>query len=82
MNARTKIKSLKNLTLPKLRPYQQQVVSDLYRLIKAGHQRCLIVAATGSGKTIIAAQIVYDAVLQGKRVLFVVHREVLIGQTP
>lgn len=81
MNARTQIKSLKNLTLPKLRPYQQQVVSDLYRLIKAGHQRCLIVVATGSGKTIIAAQIVYDTVLQGKRVLFVVHRDVLIGQT-
>ncbi|MFB2920322.1 DEAD/DEAH box helicase [Aerosakkonema sp. BLCC-F2] len=81
MKTETQMKTLKTQNLPKLRDYQKQVISDLNAQIQAGHQRNLIVAATGSGKTIVAAEIVYNAFLKGQRVLFVVHRDVLIQQT-
>lgn len=64
-----------------LRSYQQQVVANTYSHIRSGSKRILIFAPTGSGKTIIATKIVRDAVSRQKKVLFVVHREVLISQT-
>ena len=64
-----------------LRPYQQQVVSGVYRKIRSRQKRILLFAPTGAGKTVIASQIVYDAVTRGRKLLFVVHREILIGQT-
>src|SRR5436190_16146417 len=36
---------------------------------------------TGSGKTVIAAELIRDAVAQGKRVLFLVHRRELVSQS-
>ena len=65
----------------KLRPYQQKVVSGVYNLIRSQRKRILLFAPTGAGKTILSCQIVSDAVSRGKRLLFVVHREILIGQT-
>ena len=62
-----------------LRDYQIKVISDCYRLIKKGEKRILLFAPTGSGKTLIASRVVSDATSRGKKVLFVVHREVLIG---
>ena len=64
-----------------LRDYQQQVIRDTYTLIRQQVRRILIFAPTGAGKTIIATKIVSDAVSRGKRVLFVVHREILVSQT-
>ncbi len=64
-----------------LRPYQQQVISGVYRKIRSQRKRILLFAATGAGKTILASKIAYDAVSRGKRLLFIVHREILIGQT-
>ncbi len=64
-----------------LRPYQQKVVNDTYNCIRQGEKRILIFAPTGAGKTIIITKIVADAVSRGKKVLFVVHREILITQT-
>lgn len=81
MKTQTHSKTLKSQNLPKLRDYQKQVILDLKAQIQAGHQRHLIVAATGSGKTIMAAEIIYNAFLNGQQVLFVVHRDVLIQQT-
>ncbi|NJK27748.1 MAG: DEAD/DEAH box helicase family protein [Coleofasciculaceae cyanobacterium SM2_3_26] len=73
---------LKSATLPRLRDYQVKVKQQLYEEIRKGHQRILVVAATGAGKTVISAAIVYDmASIRGKRVLLVVHRDVLITQT-
>lgn len=46
-----------------------------------GNKRILVVAPTGSGKTLIASQIVAHAVSRARRVLFVVHRDILIAQT-
>ena len=66
---------------PTLRPYQIQVISDVYKQIRQGIKRILIFAPTGAGKTIISAQIIAHAASRGKKILFVVHRSVLIEQT-
>jgi DNA repair protein RadD len=59
--------------MTELRPYQLDVVGEIDR-----HERPLIVAPTGSGKTIIAAEIVRRSV--NKHVLFIAHRRELIHQ--
>lgn len=64
-----------------LRPYQKRLINDLYRALNQGVQRIAFIAGTGSGKTICAAKIVDDAVKSGKRVMFIVHLDVLVGQT-
>ena len=55
---------------PELRPYQQQVIADFNDIIRSGTRRTLLVAPTGSGKTVIAGQIVRDYIDQGKSILF------------
>ncbi|WP_036486839.1 DEAD/DEAH box helicase [Myxosarcina sp. GI1] len=64
-----------------LRNYQKKAVSDTYNLIRQSVKRILLVSATGSGKTLIATKVIFDAVSRNKRVLFVVHRDILIAQT-
>ena len=66
---------------PKLRPYQVQLVNDLYRALNEGHKRVAIIAGTGAGKTIISGQICAHAEDAGKRLMFLVHLDVLVGQT-
>ena len=56
-----------------LRPYQLDVVGEIEL-----HERPLIVAPTGSGKTIIAAEIIRRAA--NKHILFIAHRRELIHQ--
>jgi superfamily II DNA or RNA helicase len=69
------------ITFPRLRPYQKQVISESYSHIRRGEKRLLIVAPTGSGKTLVSSQIVAHAASRGKRVWFVVHRDILVKQT-
>lgn len=64
-----------------LRPYQRQVVTDTYNHIRQGEKRILIFAPTGAGKTIMVTKIVVDALSRARKVLVVVHREILISQT-
>jgi DNA repair protein RadD len=66
---------------PALRPYQRDVISRIAAEINAGKRRALMVAPTGSGKTVIGAEIVADAVQAGARVLFLVHRRELVKQS-
>lgn len=68
-------------TLPILRPYQKRFITDFYAQIRSGARRVVGFAPTGSGKTLIAAQIVQHAIIKGRRVLFVVHRDILVHQT-
>ena len=56
-----------------LRPYQEQVIEKSRALIRSGRKRIIIQAATGSGKTIVAAAIVSASLEKGKKVLFLVH---------
>lgn len=50
---------------PQLRDYQTEVISQYRQAIASSYRRILLVAPTGSGKTVIAAAIIRDA-LQGE----------------
>ncbi len=65
----------------KLRNYQETFISEIYEKIRQKHRRILGVAPTGAGKTIISSQIVAHAVSRKRRVLFIVHRDILVQQT-
>jgi DNA repair protein RadD len=68
-------------TTPSLRPYQLDVVTEIERAIEAGRRRIILVAPTGSGKTVIAAEIIKRAVERHRRVLVLAHRREIIQQT-
>ncbi|MEM9482099.1 MAG: DEAD/DEAH box helicase family protein [Cyanobacteria bacterium P01_F01_bin.116] len=65
----------------KLRPYQKKLKLDLYNQIQDGVIRSCVIAGTGSGKTVVAGDICYDYSSAGYQVLFIVHLDVLVGQT-
>lgn len=64
-----------------LREYQKEVLISSYSHFRSGKRAGYIFAPTGSGKTVIASQMVKDAVDKGRRVLFCVHRTKLVEQT-
>ena len=64
-----------------LRPYQHDVVAEFDRAVAAGQRRIILVAPTGSGKTVIAAAITNRAVEAHQRVLVIAHRREIIQQT-
>lgn len=66
--------------MPGLRNYQLIVIDNVNAEIAAGNCRVLLVAPTGSGKTVIAGKLIGDNVKAGKRVLFLAHRRELIKQ--
>src|SRR5947207_1166637 len=66
---------------PELRPYQADVIAKVDAEIAAGRRRILLVAPTGSGKTVIASAIIADAAAQGRLALFLVHRRELVDQS-
>lgn len=59
------------------RDYQHRAVRELLRLLQE-HGRVLAVSPTGSGKTVIGAEIIRR--LRGKRVLWLAHRFELLEQ--
>jgi DNA repair protein RadD len=63
-----------------LRPYQIDVVERVEQALGTA-ARPLLVAPTGSGKTVIAAEIINRAVAKYKTVLFLAHRREIIMQT-
>jgi DNA repair protein RadD len=63
-----------------LRPYQVDVIQRLRAAIGGGQRRLLLVAPTGSGKTVIAAEIVRRACDRDRHVLFLAHRRELVKQ--
>jgi DNA repair protein RadD len=65
---------------PELRDYQRAVVERIATAIQGGGRRLLLPAPTGSGKTVIAAQVAADAAAANQRVLFLVHRRELVQQ--
>jgi superfamily II DNA or RNA helicase len=65
---------------PNLRDYQTEVIGKIKAEVDAGKRRLVLVAPTGSGKTIIACSGIAEAVAAGKRVLVLVHRRELIEQ--
>jgi superfamily II DNA or RNA helicase len=75
------IPTAKTSKVPTLRPYQLKVVKEVYEKLSQGYRRVAIVAGTGAGKTVIAGQICAHTHARGCRLLFLVHLDVLVGQT-
>lgn len=63
----------------KLRPYQAEAKRAAYAELRI-HASTLLVLATGTGKTVIFADVCADAVKAGRRVLVLAHRNELIEQ--
>ena len=64
-----------------LRRYQTDVIAEIESAIAAGKRRILLVAPTGSGKTIIASEIIADYTRRYRPVLVLAHRQEIITQT-
>jgi DNA repair protein RadD len=64
-----------------LRPYQIDVIEKCRENIAGGLRKQIIVAPTGSGKTIIASSIIKSAGDKGKRALVLAHTREIIKQT-
>jgi len=64
----------------KLRDYQIKAISATREQLQQGRRAILLVSPTGSGKTIIASEIIRLAAQKKTRVLFLAHREELITQ--
>jgi DNA repair protein RadD len=64
-----------------LRAYQVQVKDDVQHAVETGRRRVLAVAPTGSGKTLVASEIIQAAVDNGERVLVLAASREIIRQT-
>lgn len=64
-----------------LRDYQSSAFDQARAAVRAGARRILIVAPTGSGKTVLASALMEMTQLKGNRANFVVDRLSLVGQT-
>ena len=64
-----------------LRPYQTDIITQVVKAIREGYKAPLVVAPTGSGKTVIFAHIATGAHKKGKRVLILTHRREILQQT-
>ena len=70
-----------NAKFPPLREFQISAHEALRNGYKAGHRNQLIMAPTGSGKTLLSMNIIHEALKKGKRAMFVCDRTTLINQT-
>jgi DNA repair protein RadD len=67
--------------MTELRPYQLDVINQCRQKLADGVFKICLVAPTGAGKTVIAAEIIRSAVAKGKRVLVLAHTREIIKQT-
>lgn len=63
-----------------LRDYQVQLISDIHSAWRHGYKRPCAVMPCGAGKSLTAAEISKRTTANGKRVLFLVHRQELCEQ--
>jgi len=63
-----------------LRPYQQQLITDIRLQYQLGHKSVLAVLPTGGGKTVCFSYIAEQAAIKGNRVCILVHRAELLDQ--
>jgi superfamily II DNA or RNA helicase len=68
-------------SFPPPRDFQQTAHQALREGFRAGHRCQLIMAPTGGGKTYLAHRIAHEALIKGRRVVFVCDRTTLIDQT-
>ncbi len=65
----------------KLRPYQAESKRLLKEALAAGFSRPILTLPTGTGKTVVAADLINDWIASGCRVLFLAHTREIIRQT-
>lgn len=70
-----------NQLKPILRNYQQQLVDDVRLSLARGNSRVIMQSHVGSGKTVIATEIMRLAIAKRKKILFLAPRRQLIYQT-
>lgn len=63
-----------------LRPYQEGSIEGLRQGFRQGHNRQVLAAATGAGKSIMALSIIDNARKKGSKTLFMCDRRVLVDQ--
>lgn len=63
-----------------LRSYQQAAVDQVREAFRAGRRKPLLVAPTGSGKTVMFSYVTASAAAKGNRTLILVHRQELLEQ--
>lgn len=66
---------------PAPRAFQDTTHRELRAGVLAGHQRQVVMAPTGAGKTYLALRVCDEALAKGNRVLFICDRKTLISQT-
>lgn len=62
------------------RQYQTEAISRFYTEVREGRNRVMLCAPTGAGKMVIAVRIIQQLLEHGKRVNFIVDRNVLVNQ--
>ena len=66
---------------PPLRDFQARAHEALREGARAGHTHQLIMAPTGAGKTILALNVIKNALEKGRKAMFLCDRKTLIAQT-
>jgi DNA repair protein RadD len=64
-----------------LYPFQSEVIDRVNAAIAAGDRRILLVAPTGSGKTVIGSAIINTMAANWRTVLVLAHRREIVRQT-
>lgn len=64
-----------------LRPYQEKILNEARDLMRSGVKKILIESPTGSGKTMLTAEMFKGCLQRNKSAHFIVHRKELIEQT-
>ena len=67
--------------IPPLRDYQTAALEELRDGLRQGIKSQMLCSPTGSGKTVIAAELCRLALMKGSRVWFICDREILVEQT-
>lgn len=62
----------------KLRPYQERTIKAVRELVSQGESRILVCGPTGSGKGVMATELMVRAARADQRALFIAHRREII----
>lgn len=66
---------------PPARPFQDSAHQELRAGVRAGHRCQMLMAPTGAGKSYLGLRVIHEALMRGKRAVFVCDRTTLIDQT-
>jgi len=70
-----------NASFPVPRPFQVTAREQLRQGLKDGHQRQILMAPTGAGKSYIGLWLIHECLKQDKKAIFLCDRSTLINQT-